>query len=165
MANTKKMQDEATAYVNTAKVMVDKVIGLVDLLNVPTVASLDAMPFILELLKSLGMTRQEMIDFLVKFLTVGLAPFEIAVKAVLLSNVKNMVSCSIDPRIPYKLRKQHKDPSDTQTPNEYGIDVNLEAIDIFKKLDVSPVSDEGQNLYLDVYEKNHSGQKYKNLVY
>lgn len=161
MANTKKMQDEATAYVNTAKVMVDKVIGLVDLLNVPTVASLDAMPFILELLKSLGMTRQEMIDFLVKFLTVGLAPFEIAVKAVLLSNVKNMVSCSIDPRIPYKLRKQHKDPSDTQTPNEYGIDVNLEAIDIFKKLDVSPVSDEGQNLYFDVYERNDSVKKYK----
>ena len=147
--------------VNTAKVMVDKVIGLVDLLNVPTVASLDAMPFILELLKSLGMTRQEMIDFLVKFLTVGLEPFELGVKAVLLSNVKNMVSCSIDPRIPYKLRKQHKDPNDTQTPNEYGIDVNLEAIDIFKKLDVSPVSKEGQNMYFDVYEYNENIKKYK----
>ena len=96
--------------------------------------------------------------YLTKFLIYVVPVLEISVKAILLTNLKKMVSCSIDPRIPDKYRKRHKDPNDEETPNVYGIDINIESIDFLDKLSVNPLSDFGQEMYFglegveDVYK-------------
>jgi hypothetical protein len=65
-----------------------------------------------------------------------------------------MVSCSIDPRIPEQYRKRHKQPSNQNTVNEYGIDINIESIDLLDKLSVNPLSDEGRELYFGLQNVN-----------
>jgi len=161
MASAKQQQQDTIANVNAAKA-IDKVLTVLTLLSTSPSLSLgmaiNPMEFILQLLKEIGITYEELVDFLTNFLTVYTASLEIAVKAILLTNLKTMVSCSIDPRIPDKYRKQHKVPNNTNTSQEYGIDISLETIDFFNKLTISPLSDEGKNMYFglsgvtDVYK-------------
>jgi hypothetical protein len=70
---------------------------------------------------------------------------EIAVKAILLTNLKNMVSCSVDPRIPEKYRKRLK--CESAMVEGYGIDISVESIDFLDKLSENPLSIFGKDMY------------------
>lgn len=151
MASVKKMQEEAMASIDTAKALVDKVLTIMEIVVVdPSIAltfSANPIGFLIQLLKHLGVTREEIELWLTNFLIYIIPVLEIAVKAILLTNLKNMISCSIDPRIPEKYRKRHKAPTDYNTSQEYGIDINIESIDFMDKLSINPLGEFGSDWY------------------
>ena len=151
MASVKKMQEEAMASIDTAKALVDKVLTIMEIIIVdPSIAltfSANPIGFLIQLLKHLGVTREEIELWLTDFLISILPILETAVKAILLTNLKNMISCSVDPRIPEKYRKQHKAITNYNTSQEYGIDINIESIDFMDKLSINPLGEFGSNWY------------------
>lgn len=151
MASVKKMQEEAMASIDTAKALVDKVLTIMEINIVdPSIAltfSANPIGFLIQLLKHLGVTREEIELWLTDFLISILPILETAVKAILLTNLKNMISCSVDPRIPEKYRKQHKAITNYNTSQEYGIDINIESIDFMDKLSINPLGEFGSNWY------------------
>ena len=154
MASVKKMQEEAMASIDTAKALVDKVLSIMEIVLVsPSLSinfSANPIGFLIQLLKHLGITREEIELWLTNFLIYIIPVLEISVKAILLTNLKNLISCSVDPRIPEKYRKQHKGyPSGEgwNSSQEYGIDINIESIDFMDKLSINPLGDFGANWY------------------
>ena len=151
MASVKKMQEEAMASIDTAKALVDKVLTIMEIALVNPSLSLtfatNPIGFLLQILKHLGITYEEIRLWLTNFLVYTIPILEISVKTILLTNLKNMISCSVDPRIPEKYRKQHKGPANYNTSQEYGIDINIESIDFLDKLSVNPLSDFGSEMY------------------
>ena len=151
MASVKKMQEEAMASIDTAKALVDKVLTIMEINIVdPSIAltfSANPIGFLIQLLKHLGVTREEIELWLTDFLICIIPILETAVKAILLTNLKNMISCSVDPRIPEKYRKQHKAITNYNTSQEYGIDINIESIDFMDKLSINPLGEFGSNWY------------------
>lgn len=151
MASVKKMQEEAMASIDTAKALVDKVLTIMEIIIVdPSLAlsfSTNPIGYLIQLLKHLGVKREEVETWLTDFLIYVIPVLEISVKAILLTNLKNMISCSVDPRIPEKYRKQHKGVTDYNTSQEYGIDINIESIDFMDKLSINPLGEFGANWY------------------
>ena len=155
MASLKKEQSETMATVDTAKAMIDKVLTIMEIMvsmpSLSTTMSTNPMGFLLQLLEHAGVTYEDLKLWLTDFLIYVVPAMEIGVKTVLLTNLKNMVSCSVDPRIPEKYRKRHKGINERNTPNEYGIDINVESIDYLDKMSVSPLSDYGRDMYFGLY--------------
>ena len=151
MASVKKMQEEAMASIDTAKALVDKVLTIMEIMVVdPSVAltfSSNPIGYLIQLLKHLGVTREEIELWLTNFLIYIIPVLEISVKAILLTNLKSMISCSVDPRIPEKYRKRHKAPTDYNKSQEYGIDINIESIDFMDKLSINPLGKFGSDWY------------------
>ena len=151
MASVKKMQEEAMASIDTAKALVDKVLAIMEIIIVdPSIALTfpgNPIGFLIQLLKHLGVTRKEIELWLTNFLVYIIPVLETAVKAILLTNLKNMISCSVDPRIPEKYRKRHRAPTDYNTSQEYGIDINIESIDFMDKLSINPLGKFGSDWY------------------
>lgn len=163
MSVNQRKQQEAMSTIDAAKAMVDKVFTIMGLMqglssNGITVST-NPIGMLMQMLKHLGVSYEEIRKWLTDFLIYVTPTLEVGVKAVILSNLKSMISCSSDPRIPYKFRKYHKAwESGDQYSNEYGIDINVESIDFFDKLSISPLSDEGREMYFglegvdDVYK-------------
>lgn len=151
MANVKQRQEETMASIDTAKALIDKVVTIMEIASVkPSIAltfSTNPIGFLIQLLKHLGITREEIELWLTNFLILTIPTIEVGVKSILLTNLKKMISCSIDPRIPEQYRKQHKDPSTSQTSQEYGIDINIESIDLLDKLSINPLGEFGSQWY------------------
>ena len=159
----KSMQYSTVLDINTVKTLTTGNIFniLITMLNNPSLSfeySKSPIEYLSKVLKDLGATYEDVQRILTTILTWILPTLEISVKAILLTNLKKMVSCSIDPRIPEKYRKLHKDPNNRNTVNEYGIDIDVESIDILDKLSINPLSNEGRNTYFglrgveDVYK-------------
>ena len=72
MASVKKMQEEAMASIDTAKALVDKVLSIMEIIIVnPSIAltfSANPIGFLIQLLKHLGVTREEIEMWLTKLL-------------------------------------------------------------------------------------------------
>ena len=72
---------------------------------------------------------------------------EVAVKAILLTNIKNLFTCSINPLIPYNVIKF---PDNRVLDNGgVGIKIPIPTIDMFNVLQHAPNSDYGKTLYFD----------------
>ena len=163
MASVKDMQTDVVSSIDAAKALTaEQILSILGLmLDSPSLSlnlTTNPMAYLLKLLGELGVTYEELQEFLIKILIWVVPALEISVKTVLLTNLKKMISCSIDPRIPEKYRKLHKSPLDRETVNEYGIDIDIESIDFIDKLSINPLSDKGRNMYFglqnveDVYK-------------
>ena len=161
MAALNKLQSEAIATIDTAKVMVDKVLTIMGLIVNPSFSvnfSTKPLVFIVQLLERSGITYEDLKLWLTDFLIYVLPALEIGVKTVMLTNLKNMISCSVDPRIPEQYRKRYKEAGDYNSPNLYGIDIDIESIDYLGKLQQNPLTDSGRDMYFgldgitDVYK-------------
>ena len=162
MASLKSTQADIMASIDTAKALTDKVLSILTImLESPSLSltfATNPIGFLLQILEHLGVTYEELQEFLTKLLIYIIPALEISVKAILLTNLKKMISCSIDPRIPEQYRKRHVTPTDQNTVNRYGIEINIESIDLLDKLSTNPLSDEGRDMYFglqnvdDVYK-------------
>ena len=162
MASLKSTQADTMASIDTAKALTDKVLSILTImLESPSLSltfATNPIGFLLQILEHLGVTYEELQEFLTKLLIYIIPALEISVKAILLTNLKKMISCSIDPRIPEQYRKRHVTPTDQNTVNRYGIEINIESIDLLDKLSTNPLSDEGRDMYFglqnvdDVYK-------------
>ena len=158
MAKKDKLISEALSKIDMAQAMADKVLIILDLIQSNKSYPLDpnAMSFLMGILKSLGVSFDVIEEWLTNFLVYVIPTLELSTKAYLLSNLKNMVGCSTDPRIPEKYRKKHKSQDDTESSQERGIDIDIESIDYLDKLSISPLSDNGKGLYFGLDGINDS---------
>lgn len=158
MAKKDKLISEALSKIDMAQAMADKVLIILDLIQSNKSYPLDqnAMSFLMDILKSLGVSFDVIEEWLTNFLVYVIPTLELSTKAYLLSNLKNMVGCSTDPRIPEKYRKKHKSQDDTESSQERGIDIDIESIDYLDKLSISPLSDNGKGLYFGLDGINDS---------
>ena len=98
-----------------------------------------ATDFLAKLLEYVDIGKQELVNWLANYIVCVLPALEIAVKMLLLTNIKKMVSCSLDPRIPDKLRTE-------------GILINEKEIDPRQILRSSPYSVVGKYNYFGIYQ-------------
>ena len=106
--------------------------------------SINPFDFLLQIIGKF-ITEDGLRSFLVGMLTITLPVIEIGVKGVLLTNLKKMSSCNIDPWIPDKLRRERKLFGYDTSKN--GLIINPQSVDYKKMLQYSPNSDKGQGYY------------------
>lgn len=108
-------------------------------------------------LKSTG-KYDKIMEFIEKMLTTSLPNIELVVKMALLSNIKGLISCSSDPRIPLKLRKLSPNDGVGENNNavddDRGIELSVANVDFSNLLKVSPVSKEGLTKYFGFTEND-----------
>lgn len=141
--------DLATSILETLPDFVDTTM---DVINANSFTlSTSPLGFIFNIIHSLGVSEETLKEWIVNILVRVLPEVEIGVKATLLANIKSMVSCNADPRIPLWLRKKVTDSVYTNVLTGFnegrGIDINLDAIDPNGMLDLSPFTEPGKNYY------------------
>lgn len=157
------------ANVDAAKAKVVGSIGAIQTLidNFAALFSIDSykpgdtsFTFMLNILQILGASESDLIKWVAKILagkgTDGvLTSIEYAVKGILLANVKNILTCSMNPMIPDKLMHKYKDVYGKEVGGE-GIELNLNAIDLYGVLNNCPTSRDGGVFYFDAAESIYS---------
>ena len=119
--------------------------------------SLNPFTFLMDIITKY-VSFEEMVDWLVDTLTVSLPTIELAIKGVILANLKATIDCNNDPRIPNWLRKNG-------VPKE-GFIFDLCAIDYKNIMSVSPLSEHGKahyfgtSTYFIIDGDKESGKKY-----
>lgn len=78
---------------------------------------------------------------------------EYAIKALLLANVKDLFTCSLNPFIPQEVVKYPTNLTDGENLNGKGIEIPIATIDMYNVLVHAPTSKYGKSLYFD---NNHS---------
>lgn len=143
--------------INTVKGVVDKYPALQALGNL-AIGKDGSIDFVLALLSSLGVTQKELMDEVCGWLSekkMGdgvLDEIEKAVKAIILLNIKNMFTCTIDPIIPDSLFRDYR-YGDVYDVGGQGLELNLDLIDIYGVLDNSPVSLNENAFYFDTVKQ------------
>ena len=151
MANLQKTKSEALAIIDAALAILNKFPEIETANSTLSFnTSSNPFPFLMDCFKSTT-GYNTLIKILSKFIMLGLPAVEIAVKGVLLANIKNILSCAIDPFISDEILRN-------------GIVFNLQQIDITDTLRYSPLDEIGKYYYFDNYEPstvtdNSTGQK------
>ena len=140
MANIKQVKDDALAVINAALTIIDK---FPNLNSTNTLLSLDTstnpFTFLMDAFKNTA-GYDTLIRILSNFIVYELDAVEIAVKGILMSNVKNLISCSINPYIPDDLLRE-------------GIVFDLRQLDITDLLQTCPTDPNiGQYFYFGYEE-------------
>lgn len=126
-----------------------------------------ALGFLFGLIKKMGVSEGTLKEWIIDILTVVLPTIEGSVKASLLANIKKVVDCRLDPRIPEYIRKPYSDgyftPKDLSgvlsegKVSERGLIINIDAIDPNAMLSVSPFVGEGKELYFGQFKSVDGG--------
>lgn len=140
MANIKQVKDDALAVINGALTIIDK---FPSLNSTNTLLSLDTstnpFTFLMDAFKNTA-GYDTLIRILSNFIVYELDAVELAVKGILMSNVKNLISCSINPYIPDDLLRE-------------GIVFDLRQLDITDLLQTCPTDPKiGQYFYFGCEE-------------
>lgn len=155
-----KKQQETFAKIDATMAILEKMpeladVGL-DFLNADSYNySTNPLEFLFNIMKSLGVNEDELKKWIVEILTVALPEIEIGVKALLLSNLKSIISCNYDPRIPFDLRKRVGNSiyddiihmGSGSSLFDRGYDISLSSIDPEGMLDLSPFTKPGNEYY------------------
>lgn len=104
--------------------------------------SLDSTTFLIDILKTLG-AYESLVDWLSNYLATALPALETSVKAILKTNFKNTVACSIDPFIP------SQDPDDIYSSDYFasGVTVDLAELDLTGMLRTYPLDPKNGQYY------------------
>lgn len=151
MANLQKTKSEALAIIDAALAILNKFPEIETANSTLSFnTSSNPFPFLMDCFKSTT-GYNILIKILSKFIMLGLPAVEIAVKGVLLANIKNILSCAINPFISDEILRN-------------GIVFNLQQIDITDTLRYSPLDEIGKYYYFDNYKPstvtdNSTGQK------
>lgn len=92
------------------------------------------------------------LNFLTRYIVYALPALELAVKGVLLTNLKGMMVCNTDPRIPASLRKEaERFEDDNSSVKGKGVYISINSIDYSGMLSTSPLTNEGTTFYFGTY--------------
>ena len=116
--------------------------------------------FMFNILDMLGVTKEEIIEWLAKLLAGKgsdgvLEAIEQVVKAILLANVRNILTCTMNPLLPDKLMYKYKDVYGN-TVGGTGIEIDLDAVDLYGILNNCPTGGEGSVFYFDAKKSIYS---------
>lgn len=143
MGDFAKDQNDALACIDAVMAFIEKYPKINPSL---TVTAPSPFSFLIDICKRLG-KYDEMENFVIKMLTSFLPTIEMAVKAILLSNLKALISCNSDARIPNNLRQANNLGFDSEYDTGSGIFFNIHQLDYTNLMSVSPLSDKGKMLY------------------
>ena len=162
-------QQETFATIDASMAILEKMPELIDVgldfLNADSFTfATNPMEFLFNILKALGVEEDKLKEWLTEILIKALPAVEVGVKAFLLSNIKSIISCNFDPRIPWQLRKKAGDTVYIDllrgAYGKRGMDISLSAIDPEGMLDLSPFTEPGQEYYFgqseDINEDSNS---------
>lgn len=147
-ANSLKSVNELIAYIDGIMATLEKYPMFNLSVPVSISGSVNVFAFLMMLLKKF-FTQEELIDALVKMLIKTLPVMELAVKGVILSNLKLSTSCNVDPYIPNNWRQGDRvttDPISTGA-NEDPTLIPVSTIDIWNIFQINPTSQYGQKYY------------------
>lgn len=118
--------------------------------------SKNTMDYLYNFLTTIGVTNEEIIEKVSTFLTGNgeqgfLDTIEPWIKAALLTNIKSVMGCSIEPIIPDELFDKYKTTLSEKDAIGEGISVPISAIDFMGTLNMCPTSEIGKNYYYDAY--------------
>lgn len=150
--------DTAMSVLHVAPVVLDTIGDTIDdILNMNSLTFTIKSPlaYLFMLLNKLNVTDQQIIDFITNLLVYSLPAVEIGVKAALIANIKSLVSCTSDPRIPKYMRRlvtsdYYTDilvPDTSSDEKRRGIVINVDAIDPNGILRQSPFTEPGNTRY------------------
>lgn len=134
MANLKQIKSESLALIDAVMSILDKYPELSNgntYLSVNT--STNPFEFLMDCFKG-TVGYDVLINIISSFISTGLPALEVAVKGVLLTNIKNLLTCSLNPFITDDILRE-------------GIVFDLSQIDITDKLRYSPISQKGKYYY------------------
>ena len=157
------------AGVDTAKARVIGSIGAIQALieNFNSLFAIDSykagntsFTFMLNILQVLGVSESELINWIAKILAGKgsdgvLTTIEYAVKGILLDNIKNILTCSMNPMLPDKLMYKYKNVLGQEVGGE-GIEIDLGSVDLYGTLNNCPTSQDGSVFYFDAKESIYS---------
>lgn len=109
--------------------------------------------FLMALLGMLNVTQQDIAQWMARMLSGKfsdgvLNTIEAAVKAILLTNIKSLFTCSADPLISDNLLDSYTDTNGNPAKGQ-GLEINIDAADLMGILSFCPLSDEGRAFYFD----------------
>ena len=146
MKNFLNEKEETFGFLNAAVTLCDNFPKLEHTNSLLTL-SLSPFDFMINICITLGQ-YDKMLDWLVKMLTYTLPAIELSIKGILLSNLKNLMFCSVDPRIPNEFRMSLRDYENEDYLNaSRGIFFNISDLDFQNLLDISPLTDYGKVKY------------------
>lgn len=159
----KKNQREIIAQLDAASSQLDVLErNVYESSNFPEIYFRSMLGYLMGLIQHMGVSDSRLKEWIIDILTVVLPVIEVKVKASLLANIKTMVDCHLDPRIPESVRKPYSDgyftPKDLKSAIEgsviqRGYIINLDAIDPESMLSKSPFTKEGRELYFGQFKK------------
>ncbi len=146
MANLQEKKSEALAIIDSALAILNKFPDI-ETTNTSLSFNLSSnpFPFLMDAFKS-TCGYNILIKIISEMIVNFLPAMELSVKAVLLANVKNLLSCSINPIIPDDLLRD-------------GICFNLEQVDISDTLKYCPTDKIGQYFYFDNKNIDENGNE------
>lgn len=171
----KKIKDaerDVYAYIDASNAILELLPDFVDnamdaISNNSFPFSLNSLALLMYILRRIGVTEEKLKKFLVGFLIGTLPEAEMGAKALLLSNIKSIMSCSADPRIPKQLRQRNGEyyfdkvkylfsefTGKPKVDERRGMLIDCNSIDPEGILSYSPCTDKGKNYYFGVVERN-----------
>lgn len=151
----KKLQNN----INTIKGVVDRYPVLQSTTDI-LLGKGGSIDFVVGLLSSLGVTQEELMNKVCEWLAGKkfgngvLDKIEESIKAAILLNIKNMFTCTVDPIIPDSMFREFN-YGDIYNVGGQGIELNLDAIDIYGVLDNNPISLNENVFYFDTVKQKH----------
>ena len=165
MANISKEQKETLALIDAIMAMFENQDNMSSE-NININYSLNPFDFLFKIIEKYSL-YDELMNWLVKFLTVSLPVIELSVKGVLLANLKGLIDCNLDPRIPNYMRKGYPYGDDIIN-YQNGLLFNLKGIDYGGMLQHSPISMNAINFYFGTkkyYMIDSDHKKVVNKIY
>ena len=151
MAKAKDKAREALSYISAIQSILEKYPDLEHLDAELANQANNGIEFLINILKELGQ-YDRMVQWLANYIVYLVPALEVAVKGILLANLK--IACSVDPRIPRYMRKRSKDVPkiDDDDVESRGVLLNVQSFDYTSILETSPFSHEGRYNYFGVLE-------------
>ena len=150
--NPKRAKSDTIATVNSAITILEKYPELdTTSVGLSANASLNPIDFLVDLFKSTA-GYERMVNILSKYIAYMLPELEITIKGILLSNIKNLLSCSLNPYITEDLLMK-------------GIVFDMRGLDLFGKFNYSPlvsagslIKNAGRYMYFGCDGYDYAGQ-------
>ncbi len=175
MGKLSKDKEEALAFIDSILTMLEMEENSFNF-SAQLDISISPMKFLLEILNRLGVSNDEIVEFIANYLIYAAPVLELTIKALLLSQLRSNIDCNNDPRIPKKYREQEKSFKThiVNNVNGEGFTINLRSIDYKGLFNLCPISPEGRfyyfgtsnYFYIDgVDEKFYSHEQAVNYAY
>lgn len=150
MSRLSKEQEAFLGQLDAMLMMIDRYGSLASLDEFNYTVS--PMKLLLSILKRFGVGYDEIVEWLSSKIIYLTPILEIAVKGVLLTNLKKNIDCNLDPSIPYYFRESISGCEENAFDGNFlfdnhGIEIDLNSIDYYELLFNSPMSDRSHYNY------------------
>ena len=160
MGKLNQEQEKVLSQIDSILTMIERSGGIEKFDNITI--SISPLKLLLSILKHCGVGYDEIVDWLASYIVKVTPIIEIAVKGLLLAQLKANIDCNSDPRIPKKFREDiggiTMSPAGDDT-DDSACEVDLSSIDFYGLLNNSPMSDGGRYNYFGTNTYYTIGEK------